>query len=58
MIWCAEVVTALLGSAVVVGCCSLGQATPCFVTLHFQKIGFDYTNLAILAAVLLNSFEI
>jgi len=58
MIWCAEVVTALLDNAVLVGCCSLGQATPCFVTPHFQKICFDHTNLVILAAVLLNSFEI
>jgi hypothetical protein len=57
MIWCAEVVTALLDSAVVVGCCSLGQATPCFVTPHFHKIGFDHTILVTLAAVLLNSFE-
>jgi len=58
MIWCAEVVTALPDSAVVVGCCNLGQATPCFVIPHLQKMGFDHTSLAVLAAVLLNSSEI
>jgi hypothetical protein len=58
MIWYAEVVTALPDSAVVVGCCSLGQATLCFVTPHLQKMGFDHTSLAVLAAVLLNSSEI
>jgi hypothetical protein len=49
MIWCA-VVTALPDSAVVVGCCSLGQATPCFVTPHLQKMGLCTISLE--AAVL------
>ena len=57
MIWCAEVVTALPDSAVV-GCCSLGRATPCFVAPHLQKMGFDHTSLAVLAAVLQNGSEI